>query len=128
MEGHQWVVMVVYAPAEQGLRASFFSRQLHQACAARPAGASMIVAGDWNCVTSQLDLSTDRGLPARNSRLVGGAQLTEVQQEQGLEDAWRLLHPQQLDFTRTTHSVHTVTAGRTTRWLLSEDLVELGWL
>lgn len=127
LEGHQWVVMAVYAPVERDRRARFFSGALHRACAACPPGASLLIAGDWNCVVSQLDLCTE-GNPSHSTRLVGAAQLQQVQQHFGLLDAWRALHPQVIEFTKTTKNGRSITSGRTTRWLVSEDLLPLGWV
>ena len=127
-EGHTWVVMAVYAPVESDNRASFFSGPLSRACAACPPGASLLMAGDWNCVLSQYDLYTAQQQPSRNTRLVGGPALRRVQDQAGVEDAFRHLHPQTLEFTKTVRNGHSVTSGRTTRWLVSEDLLQLGWV
>ena len=127
LEGHTWVVMAVYAPVERACRPQFFSSTLHRACAACPPGASLLLAGDWNCVVSQLDLCT-AGNPSTSTRLVGGPQLQQVQHTFGLADAWRALHPQAIEVTKTTKNGRSITSGRTTRWLVSEDLVSLGWV
>lgn len=113
---------------EPNEREGFFQDQLALACAARPPGSTLLLAGDFNCVTSQLDLHTAHPQPGQNSRLTGGDHLSTVQAEQGLTDVWRHLHPQALEYTRTTHSAHqVVTSGRTTRWLLSQELLDADW-
>lgn len=127
LQGHRWVVMVVYAPVEPSRRAAFFSGPFHRACTRLPPAASLLLAGDWNCVLSQLDLCTE-SRPSQNSRLVGGTALLRVQDQVGLEDAWRSLHPQLIEFTKTTANGSSTTSGRTTRWLVSEDLLQLGWV
>lgn len=126
-EGHSWVVMAVYAPVEPHRRASFFCGPLSRACAACPPGASLLMAGDWNCVLSQFDLCTDQQ-PSRNSRLTGGPALRRAQDHAGVEDAFRHLHPHALEFTKTTRNAYSATSGRTTRWLVTEELMQLGWV
>ena len=125
--GHLWVVIGAYAPVLPGERDAFFSGPMQAAMASVPAGASVLVAGDWNCVTSAQDIAIPQGNPQQNSRLVGGASLTAMQQTHGLSDVWRHLHPQLLEFTRTTRSQGSVSSGRTSRWLISEELLDLGW-
>ena len=56
------------------------------------------MAGDFNCVTSQLDVQTQQANPAQNSRLIGGDSLQAVQAEQGLMDVWRLHNPQAMEY------------------------------
>lgn len=126
-EGHPWVVVAVYAPVEASKRAHFFCSSLSRACAACPPGASLLLGGDWNCVLSQYDLYTEQQ-PSRSSRLIGGPALSRVQDQAGVADAFRHLHPQALEFTKTVRNAHSTTSGRTTRWLVSEDLLQLGWV
>ena len=52
-----------------------------------------------------------------------------MQAEQGLTDVWRLHNPQAMEYTRTTHSAnHVVFSGRTTRWLISQEVLDAQWL
>ena len=126
-EGHPWVVMAVYAPVKAPHRPTFFSGPLSRACAACPPEASLLMAGDWNCVLSQYDICTAQQ-PSRSSRLIGGPALRRVQDQAGVEDAFRHLHPQALEFTKSVRNGRSVTSGRTTRWLVSSDLQQLGWV
>jgi exonuclease III len=121
--------LAVYAPTEPGHRTAFFAGPCSEACAAGPAGASLMVAGDFNCVVSARDVQTATGLPEGNSRLVGGPALAQLQEERGLRDVWRELHPREVEFTRITRSTGGVhSSGRTSRWLVSEELVQGGWM
>ena len=88
--GHPWAVLGVYDPVEPADRAGFYTTQLREAAEARPSGSSLLMAGDFNCVTSQLDVQTQQANPAQNSRLIGGDSLQAVQAEQGLTDGPRL--------------------------------------
>ena len=127
--GHPWAVLGVYGPVEPADRAGFYTTQLREAAEARPSGSSLLMAGDFNCVTSQLDVQTPQANPAQNSRLIGGDSLQAVQAEQGLTDVWRLHNPQAMEYTRTTHSAnHVVSSGRTTRWLISQEVLDAQWL
>ena len=128
-EGHPWAVLGVYGPVEPGERASFYNNRLREAVEARPDGSSLLMAGDFNCVTSQLDVQTQHINPALNSRLIGGDSLQGVQTEQGLTDVWRLQNPQGLEYTRTTRSPNAVvSSGRTSRWLCSQEILDAQWL
>lgn len=128
-EGHPWAILGVYGPVETADRGQFYSESLREAMEARPQGSSMLVAGDFNCVTSQLDLHTTQASPAQNSRLVGGDSLQGVQVEQGLMDVWRQQHPHTQEYTRTTHSANqTVSSGRTSRWLISQEIWDAQWV
>jgi len=127
-EGHPWAVLGVYGPVDPAERNSFYSNRLREAVEARPDGSSLLMAGDFNCVTSQLDVQTQHINPAQNSRLIGGDCLQGVQTEQGLTDVWRLQHPQGMEYTRTTRSAHTVSSGRTSRWLCSQEILDAQWL
>jgi exonuclease III len=126
-EGFPWEVMAVYAPAEPHNRPPFFDGPFAEACAHMAPGCAKVVAGDWNCVTSLADFSSPQLHPQQNSRLVGGSELHSVQTTTGLVDVWRLLHPQDVEFTRVTHSTSTVSYGRTTRWLISHELLDESW-
>jgi exonuclease III len=124
---HPWEVLAVYGPTEPAARAQFFQGPFSQACGHMAPGSAKIVAGDWNCVTSQADFCTPNPQAAQNSRMVGGAELAQVQAVHGLVDVWRLLHPHGVDFTRVTNSGHMATYGRTTRWLISQELLDESW-
>jgi len=126
-EGFPWEVMAVYAPCEPPNRAPFFQGPFAHACAHTAPGSARLVAGDWNCVTSLADFSSPHPLPQQNSRLIGGTDLQGVQTTYGLTDVWRVLHPQEVDFTRVTHSQHSSSFGRTTRWLVSQELLDESW-
>ena len=126
-DGQVWAVVAVYGPVELGDRAAFFQGPVTAACAAQPPGATLLMAGDYNCVTSVSDVSTGQANPQQNSRLVGGSALQDLQELQGLTDVWRQLHPQSLEFTRLTRSATGVSQGRTTRWLVSQDLLDACW-
>ena len=76
--GHPWAVLGVYGPVEPADRAGFYTTQLREAAEARPSGSSLLMAGDFNSVTSQLDVQTQQANPAQNSRLIGGDSLQAV--------------------------------------------------
>lgn len=121
--------LAVYAPTEPQNRAPFFAGPCTAACAAGPAGAFLLMGGDFNCVASAQDVQTSSGLPEANSRMIGGPALTHLQEERGLCDVWRSLHPRLVEFTRITRSAgNTHSSGRTSRWLVSEGLQQGGWL
>ena len=126
-DGHAWAAIAVYGPVDPGERAAFFQGPVAQACASVAPGSTLLMAGDLNCVTSALDLSTWQAAPQRNSRLVGGTHLQDLMTVQGLTDVWRSLHPGALEFTRITRSADGVSQGRTTRWLLSQELLDASW-
>jgi exonuclease III len=87
--GQHWSVVSVYAPNDDGERAAFFGDDgpLALALSAGPAGAHVLVAGDFNCVLGADDSSaptaareaTARGATALRSRLAGA----------GLSDVWQ---------------------------------------
>ena len=53
----------------------------------------------------------------------------KFQKKKGLTDVWRLHYPQAMEYTRTTHSAnHVVSSGRTTRWLISQEVLDAQWL
>jgi exonuclease III len=108
---HPWAVLAAYGPVEPGHRNAFFQGPFAQACDARPRGSTLLV-GDFNCVSSVLDLHTAHPNPHQTGRLVGGGTLQAVQTEHGLSDVWRVLHPNDREYTRTTHSaLQVVTSG-----------------
>lgn len=126
--GHLWDVMGVYAPVEPADRAAFFDTILTQACAASSAHAMLLVGGDLNCVTQVEDVQVGDPVAAlHNSRLVGGEALRNLMLATNLTDVWRHLHPMAREYTRTTSSQHTVTRGRTSRWLIPEAMGHQGW-
>lgn len=126
-EGFPWEIMAVYAPCEPQNRAPFFQGPFAQACAHTAPGTARIIAGDWNCVTSPADFFSPHPNPQQNSRLIGGAELQGVQTMYGLTDVWRVLHPQAVEFTRVTQSPQYASFGRTTRWLVSQELLDESW-
>ena len=125
--GPPWMVLGVYGPVEPANRAAFFQGPFAAACSHMAAGSAKLVAGDWNCVHSQADFSTPHARPNQNSRLVGAPALAAVQTTHGLVDVWRHLHPHDVEFTRVTQSVAAATYGRTTRWLISQELLDESW-
>ena len=131
--GTKWEVLGVYAPVEPPSRDAFFAGPFTAACAAKDPAAMLLVAGDFNCVTSVQDLQVPATQqPAQNSRLQGGPALLQVMQTAALGDVWRVQHPTQQGFTRTTHTnppggQPVVTRGRTTRWLVEETVTGQGW-
>ena len=101
LASRSYLVFCVYAPAEAGERDAFFSGSLREALLAavqqHPA-AHLLVAGDFNCIESvTLDQVGDTNSTGRTVGFVGGLQ--PVQQEFGLIDAFRTLHPTRRDFT-----------------------------
>ena len=127
-DGHAWAALAVYGPVIPADRAAFFEGPVAQACASVPPGSTLLMAGDLNCVTSALDISTWQANPQQNSRLVGGTQVQDLMTVQGLTDIWRLLHPGAFEYTRLTRSAHgAASQGRTTRWLLSQELLDAAW-
>lgn len=126
--GGHWNVLAVYAPVEPEARTAFFQGPFAAACAAKAQGATLLVAGDFNCVVEVQDLQALPGAnPAQNSRLVGGEPLLVEMAAHGLSDVWRQQNPGVYEYTRFTSSQPGVTAGRTSRWLVDQAVLGAGW-
>ena len=123
----------VYAPAVAGERADFFTRVLHPAVEAsrRQHGEGtcthhVLIGGDFNCVMGPKDHT---GNPGRTTRYSGARQLRQVQDAQGLVDAWEVMHPEAgIDVGRTHVHIPTATVARLDRWLVPKAIHTRGWL
>ena len=86
-QGTAYSILSVYSPCQAEHRGAFFTQQLLPAI---PVTRQVIVAGDFNCVADDLDVTSN----AAGSRRTGFANgLQPVQQTYGLTDVWREQHP-----------------------------------
>ena len=122
LASRSYLVFCVYAPAEGGERDAFFSGSLRDALLAavqQHPTAQLLVAGDFNCIESvTLDQVGDTNSAGRTVGFAGGLQ--PVQQEFGLIDAFRTLHPARRDFTHLATSRRS--AARLDRVLVQDRL------
>lgn len=127
--GQHFSVLAVYAPHQAADRPVFFSGAFSDAVMVPGlAGASLIAAGDFNCVVHVRDVRPAPGRMANmSSRMIGGQDLQLVCAAAGLIDAWRLLHPQQQDFTHSSAGPQP-SAGRIDACWVSASLEVAGWL
>ena len=115
-------IIGVYAPANPGDRPAFFRDVLPASLPG--AGTCLIVAGDFNCVTSSTDCVYPPGAPepAVNTRLSGATELTDVMTAYQLHDVWRVAAPAQRAFTH--FSAPAQSGARLDRWLCSSPLLQ----
>ena len=109
-------VVGVYAPSIPAERVQFFTQQLLHFL---PQQGGILTGGDFNCVSSDFDV-TPNAAGSRRTGYLSGLQL--VEETFGLRDAWREQHPGIRDITHTCASDHS--GGRLDRWLLSLDLIQ----
>lgn len=121
---HPVSLVGVYAPAQPADRADFFQNVLpaYLPTDSRP----ILMGGDWNCVSSDLDCvyPTRAVAPSRNSRLVGTAALTtHVLEPFHLHDAWRDQFPFTHAFTHFSNSAQS--GARLDRWFASSSFLDI---
>lgn len=130
----------VYAPCTPGDRSQFFLGEYAQAVYSGTQRGH-IVGGDFNCVMRAEDeLRAPQQQSTASGRMVGGADLRAVNFIAGLQDAWLLQHPDQLQpthYTRRNDSNSSssaeqqepsISGGRIDYVFLSDDLIDAGWL
>ena len=108
-------VVSVYAPSTSEHRQPFFAQQLLPYI---PQGRHLIVAGDFNCVADDLDV-TPNAHGTRRTGYTGG--LATVMHTFGLNDAWREQHPAASAVTHVCASSRT--GARLDRFLVSTDVL-----
>ena len=111
----QLSVVNVYSPSTSADRAAFFREQLLHYL---PQQGGILVGGDFNCVSTDLDV-TANAAGRRRTGYLGGLQL--VEETYSLRDAWREQHPGTREITHTCASDQS--GARLDRWLLSTDLI-----
>ena len=148
--GQQLAAVAVYAPDDHTARPAWFEGPYQEALEAGALGSSLIVGGDFNCCVQEADVQPVVGTrPRQSCRMVGAVQLQRVNTRSCLVDAWRHHNPHARQPThysfnpsaannssqgsRQTSGGHAAahaatSAGRIDYVLLSEDLVEAGWL
>lgn len=110
-------VLGVYAPSQASDRRSFFTDSLLPLL---PQHSRILMGGDFNCVCSDLDVTTN-AQGRRRTGYLGGLQL--VEETYGLLDAWREQHPGQRDVTHVCAS--DASGARLDRWLVASDILLL---
>ncbi|KAA6418027.1 MAG: hypothetical protein FRX49_12027 [Trebouxia sp. A1-2] len=105
----------VYVPVERQQRAPFFQQCL---LPVMPVGTPLLLGGDWNCVSENLDLVEGQPGTRQHGFQLG---LLLFQQALGLQDAFRCLHPQARQFNHT--ATNNASSARTDRWLVSDSLL-----
>ena len=112
--GHTPVSFVnVYAPNIATERKQFFEQRLQ---AVLPADRTILMGGDFNCVTDALDISGSTG----SSRLEGADELGCLEVAFSLVDAWRMMHPGEKDITHS--SARHGSGARLDRWYVSASV------
>jgi len=128
LAGRPASLVCVYAPADPLQRPSFYAEVLPE-CLPAPEARLVLLGGDLNCITSELDYCQP-GAPRAAQRVAepGAARLRQLMAGAGaaprLVDSWRRLHPHQVDVTH--RSAASSTGARLDRWLLSPELD--GWV
>ena len=121
IQGEQFSVVSVYAPADSGAnRCLFFNTTLLPVL---PEGRHLLVGGDFNCVRDGgLDQQgqTGAGLVPRVAGYTGG--LDAVEAAFDLVDIWRLRHPGVPGFTHVAANGAGRSCARLDRWLTSSSL------
>lgn len=79
-----------------------------------------MVAGDFNCVASGLDVICGEAGSHRHGCVNG---LAEVEQAFDLADAWRVLHPRSQELTHTACNGSGTSSARLDRVLVSSSLL-----
>ena len=128
--GHNWAVVVVYAPVEPAQRPAFFAADGPMAAAMQHgrSDAFCLTAGDFNNALDSLDYTTSAASESSACRTAGAAALQQLQTSHGLIDVWRDAHPTTREYTKIASNGHGTTAGRTSRWLISDVLPAASWL
>jgi exonuclease III len=120
-----YLVYSVYAPCVGAEREGFFStlRTAVAADAAAHPHAALVMGGDFNCIpTLHLDQLPSEGPLATRSRLEGFERgLLPLQEQLGLHDAFRHLHPAATAFTHVSTSGST--RSRLDRVLVHDSLL-----
>jgi hypothetical protein len=126
---NRWAAVVVYAPVQPQDRPQFFSLggPVYQALQSGSPTAQVLMAGDFNCVTLAADVFVPPEQP-NTQRFRGSEQLQALTLQGDMIDAWRCLHPNAVAFTKVVRNGHGVTAGRTSRWYIPNQLIAEGWL
>jgi exonuclease III len=101
-------VLAVYAPCEQASRPAFFEGPLLDALLVpHLLHSHVIMAGDFNCVLSQLDVQPAPGQqPGTSARLRGGQELQLACDAACVVDAWRSTHPLQREYAHQQQGQH----------------------
>jgi exonuclease III len=126
LAGRPASLVCVYAPAEPGQRAAFFSPQGALASCLPAQGERLVVlGGDLNCCVAAEDyVGRDPARGARRAAEAGAVQLRALMADRGLRDVWRHQHgPAARDATHLSAAHHT--GARLDRWLVSQEV--LGW-
>ncbi|GBG86432.1 hypothetical protein CBR_g41429 [Chara braunii] len=90
IDSREWTFLSVYAPADHTTKTDFFNQLSHVI----PDSEFLVVGGDWNTVPNEaLDSSSPLSHPGESIAL------NELLAEKGLFDPYRLLHPDQRDYT-----------------------------
>lgn len=116
-EDQGFSVVNVYAPSQSAHRRAFFLGDLAPAL---PADRHILLGGDFNCVSSDLDV-TPNAIGTRKTGYIDG--LRVVEDTHDLQDAWRELFPGVRGISHTCHASHT--GGRLDRWLVPAILMPL---
>ena len=116
-------IVGVYGPAQPQDRAAFYRDTLPPFLPAD--GRPLLVAGDFNCVVSEVDCFYPPGQPppAQNSRLAGSPELLALMSSYQLRDVWREASPGQRTFTHFSSAGNS--GARLDRWLVSTPLLQL---
>jgi exonuclease III len=110
--GQQMAAVAVYAPADHTERAAWFEGTYQDALEAGALGSSLAAGGDFNCCLSEADVQPVAGTQARHSRrMVGAVQLQQVNQREGLVDAWRRHNPHARQPTHYSYNPTTVSGS-----------------
>jgi exonuclease III len=126
---HSWAVVVVYAPVLPADRPTFFGPlgAVEQALRSGSADTPVIMAGDFNCITSAADMF----VPAHQNnthRFTGASELTARLQQSSLIDAYRCMYPNTPQITKIASNGNGDTAARTSRWYMPENMCQGGWI
>ena len=119
LEQTPFTVVSVYAPHTAASRPAFYR---HQLLPSLPQDRRLVLGGDWNCISSELDLLDPAGNPAHRYPGYWDG-LREVEAARQLHDVWRERNGTARTFTHVSSSG---TSARLDRWMVSEQL--LAWV
>ena len=103
MNKQNFHVTTLYGPNKPHHRENFFQSLINHITS----NQNTIIGGDFNTVTKFRDGTVGT---ISNAHLLGSIPLNELLKNQNLQDTWRKIHPNKIDYTyhRTLSNIHSM--------------------